>query len=202
MNDLYYVDGQRNENINKRFSRFSLVGYVSFISHDDESLLLLTGMQIIKSEWFFFAILMLCFSHANNIYPPHLVFFLPDAATHSDIHLRGEIGGNLTVHCPVDNLKSIHFFYFQKNNIFINGFHKLKKIPIQTWSNTKMDDKDMTTVHIFNLNASHGGYYECHVQYNDFLNKTVIKVSVTGKNFLNLMHLKFNTVFHSLSLHC
>lgn len=52
------------------------------------------------------------------------------------------------------------------------------------WSNTKLDDKDRTTVHMFNLNTSHGGDYECHIKYNNFpRSTTVIKVSVTGKNF-------------------
>lgn len=108
--------------------------------------------------------------------------FFPDATAHSDIHLRGEIGGNLTFRCPVNNSKSIQFFYFQRNGTFINGFHTSKKIPTQTWSNTKMDDKDRTTVHMFNLNASHAGDYECHIKYSKSLNKTVIKVSMKGKN--------------------
>lgn len=121
------------------------------------------------------------FHHSLTLFAPS---FFPDAAAYSHIHLRGEIGGNLTFRCPVDNSKSIEFFYFQKNDIFINGFHNSKKIPTQTWSNTKMGDKDKTTVHMFNLHASHGGDYECHIHYSDeTLNKTVIKVSVTGKNF-------------------
>lgn len=64
-----------------------------------------------------------------------------------------------------------------------------------------MDEKHKTTVHMFNLNASHGGDYECLIKYSDSIehNETVIKVIVTGKNVLNL---KLNTVFHSLTLRC
>lgn len=130
------------------------------------------------------------FHHFLTLFAPFGSF--PDAAVHSDIHLTGEIGGNLTFRCPADNFKSIEFFYFQRNDDFINGFHT-KKIPTPAWSNTKVDDKDRTTVHMFNLNASHDGDYECHIKYSNSLNKTVIKVSLTGKNFLNLT---FNTVFH------
>lgn len=56
-----------------------------------------------------------------------------------------------------------------------------------------MDGKDRTTVHMFNLKASHSGNYECLINYSGFLNKTVVKVSVTGKNFSNL---PFNAMFH------
>lgn len=44
-----------------------------------------------------------------------------------------------------------------------------------------MDDKDRTTVHMFNLKASHEGVYECYIQYSDDLVSTVINLSVTGK---------------------
>lgn len=52
-----------------------------------------------------------------------------------------------------------------------------------------MDDKDRTTVHMFNLKVSHGGDYECHIKYSDELYWHVMKVSVTGKK-------KCNTLFH------
>lgn len=115
----------------------------------------------------------------------HTFCIFPDAAANSHIHLRGEIGGNLTFRCPVDRSKDIEFFYFQRKDTFINGFYTPNKIPVLPWSNTKLDDKDRTTVHMFNLNASHGGDYDCLIKYkqSDSYNTTVIKVNVKGKNF-------------------
>lgn len=46
-----------------------------------------------------------------------------------------------------------------------------------------MDDKDRTTVHMFNLKASHKGDYECYIKYSDSLVRTVINLNVTGKKF-------------------
>lgn len=60
------------------------------------------------------------------------------------------------------------------------------EITTPTWNNTEMDSKDRTTVHMFHLKASHSGDYECLIKDGDSLNKTVIKVSVTGKNFSDL----------------
>lgn len=47
-----------------------------------------------------------------------------------------------------------------------------------------MDDKDRTTVHMFNLKASHEGDYECYIKYSDGLVQTVMKLSVTGKTYV------------------
>ncbi|XP_056906683.1 uncharacterized protein LOC130535567 isoform X2 [Takifugu flavidus] len=106
------------------------------------------------------------------------IFFMSDAA--AQVHLKGEVGGNLTFRCPDVKSKSIDFFYFQKNNSFINGYHLSKDIPTEAWSNTRMDDKDRTTVHMFNLKASHEGDYECYIKYSDGLVQTVMKLSVTA----------------------
>lgn len=100
--------------------------------------------------------------------------------------IRGEIGGNLTFRCPDDKSKSITFFYFQKKagdtDVYINGYYTNRPIDKQTWNNTRMDQDERTTVHMFNLKASDEGDYMCIIEYSDMShNKTSIKATVTGE---------------------
>lgn len=92
----------------------------------------------------------------------------------------------MTFRCRHDKSKPITLFYFQKEGVdkpvFINGYHTSKTIDAPTWSNTRMDQGERTTVHMFNLNASHEGDYTCNIVYSNLsLKKTLMKVSVTGK---------------------
>ncbi|XP_041658549.1 uncharacterized protein LOC121519740 isoform X3 [Cheilinus undulatus] len=85
----------------------------------------------------------------------------------AEIQLKGEVDGNVSFLCPVDLRRPVEFLYFQRQNplTYINGFHARK--PLQNpWENTRMD-KDNMTVHMYNLNVSHQGVYECFVEYND-----------------------------------
>ncbi|XP_051933789.1 uncharacterized protein LOC127608634 [Hippocampus zosterae] len=91
----------------------------------------------------------------------------------AQIQLVGEVGKNVTIRCPVDQQKTIEFFYFQRGGEFVNGFHKLKKIP-EKWENTRVEN-NTATVQMIKLNASHSGDYQCYIQYNERPN-----VSVTG----------------------
>ncbi|XP_030249277.1 uncharacterized protein LOC115567140 [Sparus aurata] len=87
--------------------------------------------------------------------------------TVAQIEVRGEVGGNVTIQCPSIKHKSITFFYFQRGDIFINGYFAAKPIPDNMrWENTRVDN-DSTTVHMYNLNISHIGTYKCIIQYTD-----------------------------------
>ncbi|KAK2912608.1 uncharacterized protein [Channa argus] len=79
--------------------------------------------------------------------------------------VRGELGGNVTIRCPGDNRAEIKLFYFQKGTEFVNGFYRSKNIT-KPWENTRVE-KYETVVHMYRLNFSHGGDYECHIQEVD-----------------------------------
>ncbi|XP_061538706.1 uncharacterized protein LOC133405601 isoform X3 [Phycodurus eques] len=76
----------------------------------------------------------------------------------AQIQLRGEVGENVTIHCPVDRHKTITFFYFQKGQEFVNGFHTLKKIQKAKWENTSVEN-DSATVQMVKLKASHSANF-------------------------------------------
>ncbi|XP_040903012.1 junctional adhesion molecule A [Toxotes jaculatrix] len=97
------------------------------------------------------------------------------------IHLRGEVGGNVTFHCPVANNEKITLFYFQNHTTFINGYHISKTITRSKWENTRLDRSE-TSVHMYGLNVSHSGEYQCIIQYSGKTNieETSIYLSVTA----------------------
>nr|XP_046244838.1 uncharacterized protein LOC124059109 [Scatophagus argus] len=96
---------------------------------------------------------------------------------------RGEVGGNVTIHCPSVKDKKITFFYFQRDVHYVNGFHTLRDISESTsaWENTRVTPNN-TTVHMYNLNISHAGDYECLILYSDSetITKDVIHLNVTA----------------------
>ncbi|XP_044210968.1 T-lymphocyte activation antigen CD86 [Thunnus albacares] len=91
--------------------------------------------------------------------------------------LRGEVGQNVTFHCPSEKQRTIKLFYFQRDNKFVNGFHALKNVP-EPWENTRLNK---TAVQMFNLKVSHSGNYDCIIQYSDNqFAPTHIHLSVTA----------------------
>ncbi|XP_036939836.1 putative selection and upkeep of intraepithelial T-cells protein 1 homolog [Acanthopagrus latus] len=83
------------------------------------------------------------------------------------IEVRGEVGGNVTIHCPSTKHKTIYLFYFQRGDTFINGYFAKKTIPDDMkWENTRVDNGS-TTLHMYNLNISHIGTYKCIIRYMD-----------------------------------
>lgn len=105
----------------------------------------------------------------------------PEAAPQGLV--KGQVGGNVTIRCPVNKEKTIQFFYLQKDNTFVNGFHTLREIPTQRWENTRLDNNSKTAVLMFNLNITHSGDYKCIINYSDSdqHDTTVIQLSVTGE---------------------
>lgn len=69
----------------------------------------------------------------------------------------------------------------------MNGFHASRKLIIE-WNNTKLDSPNGTTVHMYNLNVSHSGKYECIIQYEGIAkhDEKWINLILTG------MSVKFN----------
>uniref|UniRef100_A0A3Q3WR17 Immunoglobulin domain-containing protein n=1 Tax=Mola mola TaxID=94237 RepID=A0A3Q3WR17_MOLML len=96
--------------------------------------------------------------------------------------VKGQVGGNVTIRCPVNKEKTIQFFYLQKDNTFVNGFHTLREIHTQRWENTRLDNNSKTAVLMFNLNITHSGDYKCIINYSDSdqHDTTVIQLSVTA----------------------
>uniref|UniRef100_A0A3B4T5W1 Ig-like domain-containing protein n=1 Tax=Seriola dumerili TaxID=41447 RepID=A0A3B4T5W1_SERDU len=106
--------------------------------------------------------------------------YVTESAT--PIHLRGEVGGNVTFHCPADKKKDVQFFYFQTNDTFVNGYYDSKDLrtfgPI--WENTRVDHNEKT-VDMYRLNISHSRVYDCIIQYKDGpLIRNSISLSVTA----------------------
>ncbi|XP_019741364.1 uncharacterized protein LOC109525368 [Hippocampus comes] len=92
----------------------------------------------------------------------------------AQIQLGGEVGKNVTIRCPVDQHKTIQFFYFQRGGEFVNGFHILRNITKEKWENTRVENNN-ANVQMIKLKASYSGDYQCYIQYNERPN-----VSVTG----------------------
>ncbi|XP_070826791.1 uncharacterized protein, partial [Chaetodon trifascialis] len=101
--------------------------------------------------------------------------------SHAQIHLTGEVGGNVTIHCPFDKHRTIRFFYFQRGGTFVNGYYESRNIT-ETWKNTRVD-YGKATVYMTNLNISHIGTYKCHIMYknSDSTSDTDIHLSLTAK---------------------
>ncbi|XP_076591614.1 uncharacterized protein LOC143323578 isoform X1 [Chaetodon auriga] len=103
--------------------------------------------------------------------------------SHAQIQLTGEVGGNVTIHCPYDKHRTIQFFYFQKGDIFVNGYYDSRNIrETGIWNNTRVDH-GKATVHMTNLNISHIGTYKCHIMYKNSASPsdTDIHLSLTAK---------------------
>ncbi|XP_023262396.1 CD276 antigen-like [Seriola lalandi dorsalis] len=106
--------------------------------------------------------------------------YVTESAT--PIHIRGEVGGNVTFHCPDEKKEDVQFFYFQTNDTFVNGYYDSKDLrtygPI--WENTRVDHNEKT-VDMYRLNISHSRVYECIIQYKDgSLSTKSISLSVTA----------------------
>ncbi|KAF7666050.1 hypothetical protein LDENG_00118160 [Lucifuga dentata] len=110
-----------------------------------------------------------------------LAFLLPVTGTAAQVQVRRKLNGNVTFHCPHHKQQTLWFFYLQKGNEFVNGYHA---------SNAIMNAMNHTTVNhsqravtIQRLSISDSGQYTCHIQYKD--NPTVhttavIHLSVTA----------------------
>ncbi|CAB1460165.1 unnamed protein product [Pleuronectes platessa] len=84
----------------------------------------------------------------------------------SEPSLSGEVGGNVTFRCPVNDQRTIKMFYFQRDEVFVNGYYADREIPAPKWPNTRLDRKS-THVDMYNLNISHTGTYKCIIEYNN-----------------------------------
>ncbi|XP_034404743.1 uncharacterized protein LOC117741669 [Cyclopterus lumpus] len=82
----------------------------------------------------------------------------------ASIQLRGEVGGNVTFHCPVDKKRTLAMCYLQKGNIFVNGYYESKNLSNTSWENTRVD-LDKMTILMSSLNVSHSGDYKCIIRY-------------------------------------
>ncbi|XP_067450654.1 T-lymphocyte activation antigen CD86 [Thunnus thynnus] len=93
--------------------------------------------------------------------------------------LRGEVGQNVTFHCPPEKQRTINLFYLQRDNEFVNGYHASKNVS-KSWENTRLN-KTGLAVQMFNLKVSHSGNYRCIIQYsNNQVTPTDIHLSVTA----------------------
>uniref|UniRef100_UPI0037E6F88C CD276 antigen-like n=1 Tax=Semicossyphus pulcher TaxID=241346 RepID=UPI0037E6F88C len=108
-----------------------------------------------------------------------MMWHFPVIESAAPIEFRGEVGGNVTIQCAIER-RPILFFYFQKGTDFVNGYHASKKIGSNKWANTWMSQDK--AVHIYSLNVSHGGDYDCLVKYNDSheIKKNFIHLSITA----------------------
>ncbi|XP_063349495.1 CD276 antigen homolog isoform X2 [Pelmatolapia mariae] len=93
--------------------------------------------------------------------------------------LSGQVGGNVTFQCPVEE-KPVDFLYLQRGNNFVNGYYAYKELPTR-WNNTKLD-RNTSSVFMNNLKVSHSGEYTCHIRYrNEQPTDISITLSVTAK---------------------
>lgn len=101
------------------------------------------------------------------------------------LNVTGEVGGSVSINCPTIPNKPIAYFYFQHKlesgkHIFVNGF--FPGYPLETKSNSRLDEEKNTTVHMFNLTMADHGTYKCHLEYMDGkTNDTDVYINVTGK---------------------
>ncbi|XP_051254791.1 uncharacterized protein LOC127362741 isoform X1 [Dicentrarchus labrax] len=114
-------------------------------------------------------------------------------------YCSGEVGGNVTIHCPFHKDRKILFLYFQKGDTFVNGYYEDREMDhkkVQKWSNTRLD-RGNNTVYMYNLTVAHSGEYQCHIKYRSgVLMENKIHLSVTGMCVFNLT---FKNVFDCLS---
>ncbi|KAM3615360.1 uncharacterized protein V6R79_000932 [Siganus canaliculatus] len=109
------------------------------------------------------------------------------AGTAPLIHLKGEVGGNVTFHCRSAKDRTVKFLYFQKGDIFVNGYHATKEVN-NTWNNTRVD-RNASTVHMENLNISHADHNLCLTlqerqskRYNQLIKKKIPLKCSTGRH--------------------
>ncbi|CAI5693917.1 unnamed protein product [Oreochromis niloticus] len=103
-----------------------------------------------------------------------LVLTLTWPFTVTGSRLPGEVGGNVTFQCPVEE-KPIDFLYLQRGSDFVNGYYAYKELPPTRWNNTKLD-RNTSSVFMDNLKVSHSGVYTCHIRYK---NEQPIDISIT-----------------------
>ncbi|KAM8904885.1 cluster of Differentiation 80/86 isoform 2-T3 [Spinachia spinachia] len=89
---------------------------------------------------------------------------LTDVTGAASFPLIGEVGGEVTFHCPVDKQRTLAFLYIQKGEIFVNGYHAENNVTGQAWNNTRVD-LDKSTLLMYNLKPSHDGDYTCIIRY-------------------------------------
>lgn len=103
-----------------------------------------------------------------------------------EIQVRAEVGGNVSIYCPVNPRWKIKYFYLQKlvdgfpPQVFVNGFHLERNMSsISKWNNTRLDPHNKTTVHMDNVTLKHAGVYKCH--FDEIDSATIVNLEVTGK---------------------
>lgn len=105
-----------------------------------------------------------CFSSANT------------GHFHSNTY-NGKVGGNISFHCPADEKKQLRLLYFQKvgkeDPIFLNGYHSTRSLtPVP---NTEMDPS-YRIMHMYDLQLSDSGKYECQYMYEDSSSPEIVKM--------------------------
>lgn len=117
------------------------------------------------------------------------MFTFAEAAPAAEIiEVPGEVGGTVTITCPIIPNKRILYFYFQKpvlgrKPIFVNGFYNERSDLPSPKPNSRLDREKNTTVHMFNLTMDDRGDYDCLLEYVDDSKKdTKVHLDITGKN--------------------
>ncbi|KAM9853860.1 uncharacterized protein ACBR49_004624 isoform 2-T2 [Aulostomus maculatus] len=121
-------------------------------------------------------------------------------------HLIGDFGGNVTFRCTTIERKPIKFFYLQRDMAtpeFVNGFYINKSIQWQPWKNTEVYN-NKAIVHMYNLNMSHSGNYECVICYTDSddVHKEKIRLNVTAKYSTPTVSVSYDDKHHSCYVTC
>lgn len=94
----------------------------------------------------------------------------------------------MTFHCPVAKHRKLNLLYFQRGEVFVNGYYASRNTSHLAWGNTRVGH-NKTTMEMYNLNLSHSGDYQCHFRYIDSHSAEPaisLHLSVTGMNVLNL----------------
>uniref|UniRef100_A0A3B3U8M6 Immunoglobulin domain-containing protein n=1 Tax=Poecilia latipinna TaxID=48699 RepID=A0A3B3U8M6_9TELE len=121
----------------------------------------------------------------------NFLFCLCHFSGNSPIVYDGLVGGNVTFYCPVAQESQLEFLYFQKvvdgKSVFLNGYHS--KPLINQLPNTEMD-QNHTMMHIYRLNLSDSGEYQCYYRYKNAasgdLYEVQIYLNVTGRQVFNI----------------
>ncbi|XP_031716360.1 uncharacterized protein LOC116390631 isoform X2 [Anarrhichthys ocellatus] len=110
----------------------------------------------------------------------------------ASIQLRGEVGGTVTFHCPIDQKRTLKLWYIQKGETFVNGYYESENVSELSWENTRVD-LDKMTILMYNLNVSHSGDYQCIIRYSEMKPEAHIH-----------LHLKVtaNYIKPTLKVHC
>ncbi|XP_076002686.1 T-lymphocyte activation antigen CD86-like isoform X2 [Genypterus blacodes] len=98
----------------------------------------------------------------------------------AQIELTGEVGGTVTVPCPVVQ-HELEYLYFQKGTSFVNGYHSRGIKSFRRQKDTVYHHEEKT-VEMQNLKVSDGGDYQCIFQYKDrtVAYKSMVRLSITA----------------------